>query len=44
MYSNKWRNNFRHDTFRPGQETLTEKIATYLDEGYEYIVAEAPTG
>lgn len=44
MYSNKWRNNFRHDTFRPGQDTLTEKIATYLDEGYEYIVAEAPTG
>lgn len=35
---------FPHKDIRPIQEEILATISKYIDEGYEYIVVEAPTG
>lgn len=43
-FASSWRENFRHDTFRTGQDTAIESMAKKLDEGEKFIIAELPTG
>ena len=39
-----WRNNFRHDTFRPGQEEAIDEIDKHFNDNHKYVIAEIPTG
>ena len=39
-----WRKNFRHSTFRPGQENSLDTIAKHFNEDNKFVVAEIPTG
>lgn len=43
-YLDSWRTHFRHPTYRKNQEPATDKVATFLDEGQEMVIAEIPTG
>lgn len=44
MYLEKWRDNFRHPTYRKNQEPALDKIAEMLDDKRRFVVAEIPTG
>lgn len=44
MYQESWRKNFRHKTFRKGQDTAIESAAAALDRGEKFIISELPTG
>lgn len=44
MFKENWRSNFRHSTFRKGQESALDKISSHLDNHEKFIVAEIPTG
>jgi Rad3-related DNA helicase len=39
-----WRENFRHDSFRPGQEQAIDTIFDHFQKGQNFVVAEIPTG
>lgn len=39
-----WKDNFRHDVFRKGQDTAGDAVAKHLDNGVKFVVAELPTG
>ena len=39
-----WRKNFRHTTYRKGQDTALDSMAKKLDDGEKFVIAELPTG
>lgn len=44
MSNANWKQFFRHDTFRPGQDTATDAIIKHFDNGKQFVIAELPTG
>lgn len=43
-YADTWQQNFRFDTFRPGQKEAIQRAAEELDAGRKFVIAELPTG